>query len=56
MKNIFVLGAGRSSTVLIEYLMMEKTSFNVIIGEKIPEIAEKKFPGCKNHSFRYPRY
>ena len=27
--------------------MTEKASFNVIIGEKIPEIAEKKFPNAK---------
>ncbi|MBT5506612.1 MAG: saccharopine dehydrogenase [Flammeovirgaceae bacterium] len=47
MKNIFVLGAGRSSTDLIAYLMTEQASFNVIIGEKIPEIAEKKFPNAK---------
>lgn len=47
MKNIFVLGAGRSSTALIAYLMMEQASFNVIIGEKTPEIAEKKFPDAK---------
>ena len=47
MKNIFVLGAGRSSTALIAYLMTEQASFNVIIGEKIPEIAEKKFPNAK---------
>ena len=41
MKNIFVLGAGRSSTALIEYLMMEKTSFNIIIGEKEPQLRNK---------------
>ena len=51
MKNIFVLGAGRSSTALIEYLMMEKTSFNIIIGEKEPRIAEQKFPSAKIISF-----
>ena len=51
MKNIFVLGAGRSSTALIEYLMMEKAVFNIIIGEKKPKIAEKKFPSAKIIAF-----
>ncbi|MAJ50976.1 MAG: saccharopine dehydrogenase [Flammeovirgaceae bacterium] len=51
MKNIFVLGAGRSSTALIEYLMMEKAVFNIIIGEKNPKIAEKKFPSAKIIAF-----
>jgi saccharopine dehydrogenase-like NADP-dependent oxidoreductase len=47
MKNIFVLGAGRSSTALIEYLLKEKASFNVIIAEKEPQIAKQKFPLAK---------
>ena len=51
MKNIFVLGAGRSSTALIEYLLKEKASFNVIIAEKDPQIAKQKFPLAKVISF-----
>ena len=51
MKNIFVLGAGRSSTALINYLLKEKASFNTIIGEKETKITQKKFPLAKVVSF-----
>ena len=51
MKNIFVLGAGRSSTTLIKYLLKEKGSFNITIGEKETKIAEQKFPLAKIVSF-----
>ena len=51
MKNIFVLGAGRSSTALIKYLLKEKAYFNITIVEKQTKIAEKKFPFAKVVSF-----
>ena len=51
MKNIFVLGAGRSSTTLINYLLKEKASFNITIGEKETKITQKKFPLAKVISF-----
>ncbi len=51
MKNIFVLGAGRSSTALIKYLLTEKAYFNITIVEKHTKIAEKKFPFAKVVSF-----
>lgn len=45
MKHILILGAGRSSTSLIDYLLThcESEGWNLTIGEKDPENASKKF-------------
>ena len=53
MKRIFILGAGRSSTTLIEYLIEEskKNDWQIIIGEKEPETALNKFPNAQVISF-----
>ncbi|MBV6644699.1 MAG: saccharopine dehydrogenase NADP-binding domain-containing protein [Cyclobacteriaceae bacterium] len=46
MKKILVLGAGRSATSLIQYLITnaKKEDWQVAIGEQVPEQAQKKFP------------
>jgi saccharopine dehydrogenase (NADP+, L-glutamate forming) len=46
MKNVLILGAGRSSTSLIEYLLNEakKENWSITIGEKDIAIAKAKFP------------
>lgn len=46
MKTILVLGAGRSSTSLITYLLEHAVSedWNIIIGEMDTDLARKKFP------------
>ena len=53
MKNILILGAGRSSTSLINYLLQEseRKEWSVTIGEKFPEEATKKFPKAKILTF-----
>ncbi|REE05751.1 saccharopine dehydrogenase family protein [Marinoscillum furvescens] len=46
MKQILVLGAGRSSTALISYLLENATNehWSVTIGEKDLQLAQQKFP------------
>ncbi len=46
MKNILILGAGRSSTSMINYLLNQSKLHNwkITIGEKDPSIAKSKFP------------
>lgn len=46
MKTILVLGAGRSSTSLIHYLLQHAVTENwrVMIGEKDTDLAKRKFP------------
>lgn len=48
MKTILILGAGRSSTSLINYLLQRAPAENwkIIIGEKDTDLAQKKFPGA----------
>lgn len=49
MATVFIIGAGRSSTSLIDYLLRESQTYNwqVKIGEKDPTIAQKKFPNAE---------
>ncbi|MDH5607953.1 MAG: saccharopine dehydrogenase NADP-binding domain-containing protein [Cyclobacteriaceae bacterium] len=53
MKSVLILGAGRSSTSLIRYLLDNSVAdgFQVIIGEKEPDIAHKKFPKAEILAF-----
>jgi saccharopine dehydrogenase-like NADP-dependent oxidoreductase len=53
MKNILILGAGRSSTSLIQYLMENavENEWKISIGEKDTTIARKKFPEANIISF-----
>ncbi len=50
MKQILIIGAGRSSTSLINYLIKKSTVYNwkVIIGDYNIELAEEKVGGKKN--------
>src|SRR5687767_8016068 len=52
MKNILILGAGRSSTVLIDYLITNAANENwkVAVGDISLEQAEKKTQKRKNSS------
>ncbi|MFY0687303.1 MAG: saccharopine dehydrogenase NADP-binding domain-containing protein [Cyclobacteriaceae bacterium] len=53
MKKILILGAGRSSTSLIDYLLsyQQEKSWEIIIGELDPEVARKKFPKAQVIAF-----
>ncbi len=46
MKKVLILGAGRSSTSLIQYLLEHaiENDWNITIGEKVTAIAKMKFP------------
>ncbi|MEM7104120.1 MAG: saccharopine dehydrogenase C-terminal domain-containing protein [Bacteroidota bacterium] len=50
MKNILVIGAGRSSTALIKYLLNEaaRRGWFVTVADNDPELAEKKVSGHAN--------
>ena len=50
MKTILILGAGRSATSLIEYLLRnaEDQGWHLRIGDYNPEVAQKKCEGFKN--------
>lgn len=47
MKKVLILGAGRSSTVLIEYLLTaaEENGWLIIVGDKVSSLAEEKLGG-----------
>ena len=49
-KKILVLGAGRSSSSLIQYLVntCEENQWEVIVGDTVPESAQEKIGGSKN--------
>ncbi|MFT7281585.1 MAG: saccharopine dehydrogenase-like NADP-dependent oxidoreductase, partial [Cyclobacteriaceae bacterium] len=49
MNKLLILGAGRSSSSLIKYLIEHKDeiSLELTIGEKDPDVAKKKFPELK---------
>ena len=50
MKTILLLGAGKSSGSLIQYLLQnaENKGFNLVIGDKDPAVAEEKI---NNHPY-----
>src|SRR5947208_1806836 len=50
MKTILILGAGRSSSVLINYLLDKAASndWQLIVGDTSSELAEEKIKGHKN--------
>ncbi|HCX24560.1 MAG: saccharopine dehydrogenase [Flammeovirgaceae bacterium] len=49
MKQVLILGAGRSSTSLINYLLEQasKNDWKVVIGEQDTALAKKKFPDAE---------
>ncbi|MFY0605160.1 MAG: saccharopine dehydrogenase NADP-binding domain-containing protein [Cyclobacteriaceae bacterium] len=53
MKNILILGAGRSSTSMIHYLLENASanSWNITIGEKETSLAQAKFPTAEIIAF-----
>ncbi len=53
MKNILILGAGRSSTSMINYLLdnARANDWKVTIGEKDTQLAQSKFPNAQVISF-----
>lgn len=53
MKTILILGAGRSSTSLINYLLehVSANNWHILIGEKNTKLAKNKFPEAEILSF-----